>query len=123
MNINSTEAVDISATLGRIVAKVNITSTDNRPAIVAAIRATFSAGGKAFNPTTGLSTVNSGFRNTVVLQNAPGGTSGIVSYLFLVTIDEVTDNDCEGLYLFLSIFGSAFTGDLTHEEAAVSGFL
>ena len=67
VNISSTEAVDISATLNRIVAKVNITSTDNRPASVVALRATFSAGGMAFNPTTGLATANNGFSNTVVL--------------------------------------------------------
>lgn len=97
MNINSTDAVDINATLDRIVAKVNITSTDNRPAIVAAIRATFSAGGKAFNPTTGLGTANDGFNYTVVLQNAPGGTSGIVSYLFLATDEQTLDVTFETL--------------------------
>lgn len=97
MTINNTDAVDICATLSRIVAKVNITSTDNRPAIVAAIRATFSAGGKAFNPTTGLATDNSGSSNTVVLQNAPGGTSGIVSYLFLATDEQTLDVTFETL--------------------------
>lgn len=85
VTISGTEAMDISATLNRIVAEVNITSTDNRPASVAKIRATFSAGGKALNPTTGLATANNGFSNTVVLQNVPGSTSGIVSYLFLAT--------------------------------------
>ena len=97
VNISSTEAVDISATLNRIVAKVNITSTDNRPASVVALRATFSAGGMAFNPTTGLATANSGFSNTVVLQNAPGGTSGIVSYLFLATDEQTVDVTFETL--------------------------
>lgn len=97
VNINSTEAVDISATLNRIVAKVNITSTDNRPASVVALRATFSAGGMAFNPTTGLATAYSGFSNTVVLQNAPGGTSGIVSYLFLATDEQTVDVTFETL--------------------------
>ena len=97
VNISSTEAVDISATLNRIVAKVNITSTDNRPASVVALRATFSAGGMAFNPTTGLATANSGFSNTVVLQNAPGGTSGIVSYLFLATDEQTMDVTFETL--------------------------
>ena len=97
VNISSTEAVDISATLNRIVAKVNITSTDNRPASVVALRATFSAGGMAFNPTTGLATANNGFSNTVVLQNAPGGTSGIVSYLFLATDEQTMDVTFETL--------------------------
>lgn len=97
VNINSTEAVDISATLNRIVAKVNITSTDNRPASVVALRATFSAGGMAFNPTTGLATANNGFSNTVVLQSAPGGTSGIVSYLFLASDEQTMDVTFETL--------------------------
>ena len=97
VNINSTNAVDISATLNRIVAKVEITSTDNRPASVAKIRATFSGGGMAFNPTTGLATANNGFSNTVVLQNALGGTSGIVSYLFLATDEQTMDVTFETL--------------------------
>lgn len=97
VNINSTNAVDISATLNRIVAKVSVSSTDNRPASVAKIRATFSGGGMAFNPTTGLATANNGFSNTVVLQNALGGTSGIVSYLFLATDEQTMDVTFETL--------------------------
>ena len=97
VNINSTDAVDISATLNRIVANVTVRSTDNRPASVAKIRATFSGGGMAFNPTTGLATANNGFCNTVVLQNALGGTSGIVSYLFLATDEQTMDVTFETL--------------------------
>lgn len=97
VNINSTDAVDISATLNRIVAQVSVSSTDNRPASVAKIRATFSGGGMAFNPTTGLATANNGFSNTVVLQNASGGTSGIASYLFLATDEQTMDVTFETL--------------------------
>ena len=63
--ISNTEAVDISATLDRIVSKLQVISTDGKTADVTNVRMTFSAGGKSFNPTTGLATVNSGFANTV----------------------------------------------------------
>ena len=39
-------------------------STDERTASVTKIRTTYGAGGKSFNPTTGLATVNSGFAVT-----------------------------------------------------------
>jgi len=51
----------------------------------------------AFNPTTGLATANNGFSNTVVLQNAPGGTCGILSYLFLATDEQTMDVTFETL--------------------------
>lgn len=105
VNVSNTEAVDVSATLNRIVAKVQVVSTDNRTADVANIRTTFSAGGTGFNPTTGLATSNTGFSNTVrgtVVENTP---STATNYLFLAT-DEQTVNvtietlDADGAVLF-----------------------
>lgn len=105
VNVSSTEAVDISATLDRIVAKVMVVSTDNRTADVSNIRTTFSAGGTGFNPTTGFATTNTGFSNTVrgsVVENSP---SSATNYLFLAT-DEQTVNvtietlDADGAVLF-----------------------
>ena len=91
VNVSSTEAVDISASLDRIVARVTVQSTDNRTADVANIRTTFSAGGTGFNPTTGFATSNTGFSNTVrgsVVDNSP---SSATNYLFLAS-DEQTVN-------------------------------
>ena len=90
VEITSTDdAVELSATLSRVISKVQVTSTDSRTANAASVRTTFSAGGKSFNPTTGLATVDTGFSNTVAISSAVGSTSTTTSYLFLVT-DEQT---------------------------------
>lgn len=97
VNITSTDAVDISATLNRIVAKLQVFSTDGRTANATNVRMTFAAGGKAFNPTTGLATSNTGFANTVPISAAVGSTSNSVSYLFLTTDDQNVDVTIETL--------------------------
>ena len=105
VNINSTDAVELSATLNRIIAKLEVYSSDNRTANATNVRMTFSTGGKAFNPTSGLATVNTGFSNTVGISSAVGATTKSVSYLFLAT-DEQTANftietlDSDGNTLF-----------------------
>ena len=64
VTVTSSTPLDLSVTLSRIIAKLHIVSTDNRTASVAKIRTTYDAGGKSFNPTTGLATVNDGFSLT-----------------------------------------------------------
>ena len=105
VDITNTSAVDISATLNRIIAKLEVHSSDGRAANVTNVRMTFAAGGKTFNPTSGLATVNTGFINTVPISTAAGVTSNSVSYLFLAS-DEQNVNvtietlDSEGNTLF-----------------------
>ena len=53
VTISNTSAVDISATLDRIVSMLTVKSSDGKTADVSNVRMTFSAGGKDFNPTTG----------------------------------------------------------------------
>lgn len=92
VNITSTEDIELSATLNRIVAKLKVLSTDGRTANAHSVRLTTSGGSKAFNPTTGLATTNTGFSNTVnITTTAEGNVAGPVSYLFLAT-DEQTVN-------------------------------
>ena len=88
---NANDEVDISATLNRIISRLEIHSTDPRTDIAQSVRTTFSAGGKSFSPTSGLATSNAGFTNSVVIQTAVGNVAGIVNYLFLAT-DEQTMN-------------------------------
>ena len=97
VNITSTDEVDISATLNRIVAKLQVFSTDGRTANATNVRMTFAAGGKAFNPTTGLATSNTGFANTVPISAAVGSTSNSVSYLFLTADEQNVDVTIETL--------------------------
>ena len=91
VNITSADPVNLSATLNRIVAKLEIISTDNRVDGVSKIRTTYSAGGKSFNPTTGLATSNTGFNLTNTPSAAVGATIDVGSFVFLAT-DEQTVN-------------------------------
>ena len=87
VNITNTDAVSLSATLNRIVSKLKIHSTDGCTENAVNVRTTFSAGGKAFNPTPGLATSNTGFINVLPIQSTVGNSTNSISYLFL-TSDE-----------------------------------
>ena len=101
VNVNSTAALDLSATLSRVVAKLEIYSTDHRTANAAKMRTTFAAGGNGLNPLTGFSTTNTGFSNTVIFTGTVNQVGASANYLFLntdeqsmtVTIDILDDND------------------------------
>ena len=83
VTVSNSDALDLTATLNRIVAKLKIISTDKRAAGADSVRVTFSGGSKAFNPTTGLAVSNTGFKNTVGIGTAVGERTGSLSYLFL----------------------------------------
>lgn len=91
VNITSTDAVILSATLNRIVSKLKIHSTDGCTENAVNVRTTLSAGGKAFNPSTGLATSNTGFINVLPIQSTVGNPTNSITYLFLAT-DEQTVN-------------------------------
>ena len=105
VNISNTNAVDISATLNRIVSMLTVVSSDGKTADVSNVRMTFSAGGKDFNPTTGLAITNTGFANTVGNSASVGAISTSSTCLFLAT-DEQNINvtietlDADGAVLF-----------------------
>ena len=88
VNITNTSAVDISATLDRIVSKLQVVSTDGKTADVSNVRMTFTAGGKDFNPTTGFAITNTGFVNMVGNSASVGSTSTSLSFLFLATDEQ-----------------------------------
>lgn len=97
VTVSSTSSKEISATLDRVVAKVSVVSTDNRTANVARIRTSFSAGGKSFNPTTGLAIDNTGLSNTVGGSGATGSTTTATNFLFLATDEQTVDVTIETL--------------------------
>ena len=90
--------VSLSVTLNRVVAMIRVQSTDPRPADATRIRMTFSEGGKSFNPTTGLATVNTGFSalNTPT-STAVGEAIKINNMLFLATDEQTMDVTLEVL--------------------------
>lgn len=63
---------------------------------VTKIRTTYSAGGKSFNPTTGLATVNSGFAVTNTPSSAVT-TLDVGNYAFLATDEQTMDITIEAL--------------------------
>ena len=97
VNISNTNAVDISATLNRVVSMLTIVSTDGKTADVSNVRMTFSAGGKDFNPTTGLAITNTGFANMVGNSAAVGATSTSSTAFFLATDEQNIDVTIETL--------------------------
>ena len=97
VNITSSNPVEVSATLQRIVAKLQLTSSDNKIEDAENIRMTFAAGGKSFDPTTGLATANTGFSNTVTISSSTGETSNSASYLFLDSDEQTMDVTIETL--------------------------
>lgn len=97
VNVTNTTALNLSATLDRIVAQLRVISTDKRTANVEKVRMTFAAGGKQFSPTTGLATVNTGSVSTVSAGVAVGELSGSIGYVFLATDEQTMDVTIETL--------------------------
>lgn len=89
VSITNTDAVEFSATLSRVISKLKIHSTDGCTENAVNVRTTFSAGGKSFNPTTGLTTSDSGFSNVLPIQSSLGNSTNSISYIFLAS-DEQT---------------------------------
>ena len=91
VNITNGDAVNLSATLNRIVAALQVNSSDGRTADATNVRMTLSAGGKSFNPTTGLAIVNTGFAITASISATVGTVTSSGTYFFLAS-DEQTMN-------------------------------
>ena len=97
VNITNTNAVNLTATLNRIIACLQVLSTDGRTANVNKVRMTFSAGGKRFSPLTGLATVNTGSVSTVGNSATVGTTSTSKGYVFLASDEQIMDVTIEAL--------------------------
>ena len=97
VNITNGDAVELSATLNRIMAMLGTTSTDLRTAEATNLRITFSAGGKSFNPTTGFATVNTGFTATVPITMNVGTITKLGTYVFLTAEEQTMDVTIETL--------------------------
>ena len=97
VNITNTSAVDISATLNRIISQLTVISADGKTSDVTNVRMTLSGGSKSFNPTTGLATDNAGLSNTVSNSAAVGTTSTSSTCLFLISDEQTMDVTIETL--------------------------
>ena len=97
VNVTSTTALNLSATLNRIITCLQVVSTDGKTANVNKVRMTFSAGGKAFNPTTGLATDDTGSESVVGVSAAVGTTSTSTGFVFLSSDEQTMDVTFETL--------------------------
>ena len=97
VEITNGSGVNLTATLNRIVAALAVQSTDTRPTEVTHMRFTYSKGGKAFDPTSGLATSNDGFASVIDFAGNPGVTTNAGSFLFLATDEQTMDVTIETL--------------------------
>ena len=97
VNITNTNAVDVSATLDRVVSQLKVVSTDGKTADVSNVRMTLSAGSKSFDPSTGLAPSNTGIVNTVGVSASVGATSESATFVFLTADEQTMDVTIETL--------------------------
>ena len=88
VSVTSSAPLDLSVSMDRVVALLNLVSTDPRPAGVAKIRTIYAKGSKSFNPTTGLASDNNGLTVVNTPSAAVGTTINTGSYLFLASDGE-----------------------------------
>ena len=97
VNVNSNAALNLSATLDRIVSCIAVCSTDGRMDEAKKLRITTTTGGRIFNPTTGLATENSGIIATITLPEAVGTVTRSATLFFLATDEQTADVTIETL--------------------------
>ena len=97
VTVTNSTPLDLSVTLSRIVAKLNILSTDTRPEGISKIRTTYAAGSRSFNPTTGLAIGNAGFSVTNTPSATVGSTINVLNFAFLSTDEQTMDITLEVL--------------------------
>ena len=97
VNVNSNVALNLSATLDRIVSCIAVNSSDGRTEEAKKLRITTTTGGRNFDPTTGLATVNSGITATITHPEAVGTVTRSASLLFLATDEQTADVTIETL--------------------------
>ena len=97
VNVSSTAAVDISATLNRATTLLKVISTDGKAAGVTNVRTTLTGGSRSFNPTTRFATDDTGFDNTVSNNATVGNPSTSLTYFFLAEDEQTMDVTIETL--------------------------
>ena len=97
ITVSSTEPVDISPVMSRVMARFQLVSTDQMPSNAATIRTTYGAGSKSFNPTTGLATDDDGFTVTNTAHANTAGMLDVFSIVFLAANEETMPVTVEAL--------------------------
>ena len=97
VTVTNASPLDLDVTLNRIVAALELFSTDGRSASATKIRTTFTKGGKSFNPTTGQALTDTGFSQVNNPSAAAGTTIHVMAFPFLYTDEETMDVTVEAL--------------------------
>ncbi|MBQ9185373.1 MAG: hypothetical protein IJ151_05835 [Bacteroidales bacterium] len=97
VNINSSDTVNLDATLDRIVSCIAVNSTDGRSEEAKKLRITTSTGSRSFDPTTGLATVNTGITANITQPEAVGTVTRSAALLFLASDEQTADVTIETL--------------------------
>lgn len=97
VTVTNTAPLALDVTLSRIIACVQIVSTDGRSAGATKIRTTYAKGSKSFNPSTGLASDDTGF-SVINTPSAPvGETIAVKSFVFLASDEETMNITLEAL--------------------------
>lgn len=97
VTVTGSSALNLSVTLNRISSMLRLISTDGRPEEAKKIRTTYTKGGKSFNPTTGLATVDTGFAQINNPSTDVDATINVISFPFLYSDEETMDITIEAL--------------------------
>lgn len=97
LTVSDITPIDLNVTLSRIMAMMNIHSTDAVPDEVVKIRTTYAAGSKSFNPSTGLASDNAGFSLTNSIYVDNDSKLFVGSFVFLATDNQTMTVTIEAL--------------------------
>ncbi len=120
VTVTSATPLDLDVTLNRISSWLKIISTDGRPASATKIKTTFAKGGKSFDPTTGLATVDTGFWQTNTPSTAVGTTIEVNAVPLLYTDEESMNITIEVLDADENVIGTKVVNNVPFKRNRVT---
>jgi hypothetical protein len=120
VTVTSATPLDLDVTLNRISSWLKIISTDGRPASAIKIKTTFAKGGKSFDPSTGLATVDTGFWQTNNPSTAVGATIEVNAVPLLYTDEESMNITIEVLDADENVIGTKVVNNVPFKRNRVT---
>ena len=120
VTVTSATPLNLDVTLNRISSWLKIISTDGRPASATKIKTTFAKGGKSFDPSTGLATVDTGFWQTNTPSTAVGATIEVNAVPLLYTDEESMNITIEVLDADENVIGTKVVNNVPFKRNRVT---
>lgn len=120
VTVTSATPLNLDVTLNRISSWLKIISTDGRPASATKIKTTFAKGGKNFDPSTGLATVDTGFWQTNTPSTAVGATIEVNAVPLLYTDEESMNITIEVLDADENVIGTKVVNNVPFKRNRVT---